>query len=76
MRDKMSRPSSSRPRPWLHDGPEPAIIGRQDRAWYAVGEAKRRLKEQGWSDDQIYKLDGDWQEFTPADSISARKTVP
>ncbi|HWG42459.1 MAG TPA: hypothetical protein VN688_06695 [Gemmataceae bacterium] len=43
------------------------IIARQDRAWYAVGEAKRRLQELGWSDERIYQLDGDWAEFTPAE---------
>jgi alkylhydroperoxidase family enzyme len=43
------------------------IIARQDRAWYAAGRAKRRLKELGWSDEQVYKLDGDWAEFTPAE---------
>jgi hypothetical protein len=43
------------------------IIARQDRAWYAAGEAKRRLQELGWSDDQIYKLDGSWDDFTPAE---------
>jgi hypothetical protein len=40
------------------------IIARQDRAWYAAGEAKKRLADQGWSDDQVYKLDGDWAGFT------------
>jgi alkylhydroperoxidase family enzyme len=43
------------------------IIARQDRAWYAVGQAKRRLQELGWSDAQIYQLDGDWEDFTPAE---------
>jgi len=43
------------------------IIARQDRAWYAVGEAQRRLKSLGWSDDQVYSLDGDWSAFTPAE---------
>jgi alkylhydroperoxidase family enzyme len=43
------------------------IIARQDRAWYAAGLAKRRLKELGQSDDQVYKLDGDWSGFTPAE---------
>jgi alkylhydroperoxidase family enzyme len=43
------------------------IIARQDRAWYAVGEARRRLKELGWSDEQIYRLDGDWSDFTPTE---------
>lgn len=43
------------------------IIARQDRAWYAVGEAQKRLKDLGCSDDQIYALDGDWQKFTAAE---------
>jgi hypothetical protein len=43
------------------------IIARQDRAWYAAGEAKRRLQNLGQSEEQIYKLDGDWAEFTPAE---------
>jgi alkylhydroperoxidase family enzyme len=43
------------------------VIARQDRAWYAVGEARGRLKELGWSDEQIYRLDGDWADFTPAE---------
>jgi hypothetical protein len=43
------------------------IVARQDRAWYAVGDATRRLREQGWSDDQLFTLDGDWHEFTPAE---------
>ena len=45
------------------------IIARQDRAWYAVGQAKQRLKDLGWSDDQIYSLDGDWAKFTPAERL-------
>ena len=40
------------------------IIARQDRAWYATGEAKRRLVSLGQTDDQVYKLDGDWKDFT------------
>ena len=39
----------------------------QDRAWYAVGQAKQKLKELGWSDEQIDSLDGDWSGFTPAE---------
>jgi len=41
------------------------IIARQDRAWYATGLALQRMKALGLSDDQVYKLDGDWSEFTP-----------
>jgi hypothetical protein len=43
------------------------IIARQDRAWYAAGHARRRLRELGWSDERIYQLDGDWAKFTPAE---------
>ncbi len=32
-----------------------------------MAESKRRLKEQGISDDQIYDLDGSWDSFTPAE---------
>ena len=28
---------------------------------------RQRLKELGWSDDQIYTLDGSWEAFTPAE---------
>ena len=48
------------------------IIARQDRAWYALGQARQRLHEFGWSDDQIFKLDGDWSEFTPAERAQFR----
>ncbi|MEX2174583.1 MAG: hypothetical protein WD872_09485 [Pirellulaceae bacterium] len=40
------------------------IIARQDRAWYALGQAQRRLKELGQSDDQIFALDGPWESFS------------
>jgi hypothetical protein len=43
------------------------IIARQDRAWYAAGEARRRLKALGQTDDQIFALDGDWAKATPAE---------
>jgi hypothetical protein len=43
------------------------IVARQDRAWYATGEAKKRLVALGQSDEQIYKLDGDWKDFTPTE---------
>lgn len=42
------------------------IIARQDRAWYATGQAKQRLQELGQSEDEIYQLDGDWSEYPPA----------
>jgi alkylhydroperoxidase family enzyme len=43
------------------------IIARQDRAWYALGQARQRLKELGQSDDAIFRLDGSWQDYTPAE---------
>jgi hypothetical protein len=43
------------------------IIARQDRAWYAAGEAQRRLRQLGQTGDQIYQLDGDWSGFSPGD---------
>jgi alkylhydroperoxidase family enzyme len=43
------------------------IIARQDRAWYVLGQARARLRKLGWSDDQIYKLDGDWADFKPTE---------
>jgi alkylhydroperoxidase family enzyme len=43
------------------------IVARQDRAWYAAGLARQRLHDLGWSDEQVYRLDGSWKEFTPAD---------
>lgn len=43
------------------------IIARQDRAWYAVGRAYKALRSLGQTDDQIFALDGDWQDFGEAD---------
>jgi alkylhydroperoxidase family enzyme len=41
------------------------IVARQDRAWYAVGQARQRLRQLGWTDEQIYALDGSWDGFDP-----------
>ena len=43
------------------------IIARQDRAWYAAGIVKKKLQSLGQSDEQIYALDGAWEEFSPAE---------
>lgn len=43
------------------------IIARQDRAWYAAGLAQQRLRALGQTDEQIYQLDGSWDEFTPTE---------
>ena len=45
------------------------IIARQDRAWYALGEAQRRLRELGQSDEEIEQLDGGWSQFTPREQV-------
>lgn len=43
------------------------ILARQDRAWYALGRAREELRRLGQTDDQIFALDGDWNEFAPRD---------
>jgi hypothetical protein len=59
------------------------IIARQDRAWYALGHAKNRLKELGQTDEQIDAIDGDWSKasqhdrtlFTLAKKLAASPVV-
>lgn len=48
------------------------IIARQDRAWYALGEARARLAALGQTDDQVFALDGDWQDFSPKEQAMFR----
>lgn len=43
------------------------ITARQDRAWYAAAIARQKLHDLGWSDDQIFALDGDWSSFSVAE---------
>ena len=43
------------------------IIARQDRAWYATGLAKKKLLSLGVSEDDVYKLDGSWDGYSPAE---------
>lgn len=43
------------------------IIARQDRAWYATAEAYSRLQALGQSNDQIFRLDGNWEAFESHD---------
>ncbi len=33
------------------------VAARHDRSWYALGHAMQRLKQLGWSDEQIFALD-------------------
>ena len=43
------------------------IISRQDRAWYAAGQAYAKLASLGQTDDQIFALDGDRKTFSEPD---------
>jgi AhpD family alkylhydroperoxidase len=43
------------------------IAARHDRAWYALGQAKRRLSAVGLSEDEIYRLDGSWEGYSLAE---------
>ncbi len=45
------------------------IVARHDRAWYAVGDAQRRLIQLGQTEQQIDQLDGDWSQFPEADRV-------
>ena len=48
------------------------IIARQDRAWYAVGQAFKTLKSLGQTEDQIFALDGEWKELSAVDQALFR----
>ena len=48
------------------------IIARQDRAWYAVGQAMKKLKALGQTEDQIFALDGDWKDLSAVDQALFR----
>jgi len=43
------------------------VVARQDRAWYAMGDAYGRLKSLGQTDEQIAALDGDQQTLEAKD---------
>lgn len=46
------------------------VAARQDRAWYSLGRAKQKLRSLGQSDDDIYKLDGPWNDFAPREQVA------
>ena len=48
------------------------IIARQDRAWYAIGQAFKTLKSLGQTEDQIFALDGEWKELSAVDQALFR----
>ena len=43
------------------------VAAREDRAWYALGDARRRLRGLGQSDDEVFALDADSDAVTPAE---------
>lgn len=43
------------------------IAARNDRAWYALGQAKAHLAALGCNDDAVYALDGPLDAFPPAE---------
>lgn len=43
------------------------IAAREDRAWYALGHAKARLQGLGLSDEDIYAVDSDAAQASPAE---------
>src|SRR5262249_53929701 len=45
------------------------IVARHDRAWYALGQAQRRLRELGWSDDRIWQLDDAGENFSRREQL-------
>ena len=52
------------------------VVARQDRAWYAVAHALKRLQDLGQTADQAYLLDGDLKSLSEAERailIMARK---
>ncbi|HXG09187.1 MAG TPA: hypothetical protein VNK04_05300, partial [Gemmataceae bacterium] len=46
------------------------ICARHDRAWYALGQARRRLLALGESEESIWALDGDWKSFTEPERLT------
>jgi alkylhydroperoxidase family enzyme len=55
------------------------ISSRHDRAWYAVGHARKRLLGLGVKEDDIFALDGNWEKFGPGEraafSLARKLTV-
>ena len=46
------------------------VAARCDRAWYALGHARRRLLGLGQDDDQIFALDGERSDFPEEDRLA------
>jgi alkylhydroperoxidase family enzyme len=43
------------------------VAARHDRAWYALGHARQRLRALGCSEDEVYALDGSWDRYAPGE---------
>ena len=43
------------------------VVARQDRAWYAVAHAMKRLHDLGQTTEQVYALDGDLKSLGEAE---------
>ncbi len=43
------------------------VAARHDRAWYALGQARQRLRTLGQNDTEIFALDNPTEGFTPAE---------
>lgn len=50
------------------------IAARHDRAWYALGQARQRLRALSQSDSQIFALDNPTEGFTPAEQQAFKFT--
>lgn len=46
------------------------VCARDDRAWYALGHARRRLNDLGLTDDQVFALDRPDSATTPAEQAA------
>jgi alkylhydroperoxidase family enzyme len=46
------------------------IAARHDRAWYALGQARKRLAALGVAEKDIWALDGSWDGFKPSEQAA------
>jgi alkylhydroperoxidase family enzyme len=46
------------------------VAARQDRAWYALGIARDRIKKAGLSEDEIWKLDGERKHLSDGERVA------
>ena len=46
------------------------VAARNDRAWYALNDARRRLHALGLTDDQVFALDGNLEALAPGERLA------